>query len=231
MYKFLQAIKGKKEISVIAEIKRRSPSHGNFPKQDLDTLIRQYEKGGARAISVVTEKTYFNGNLELLKKIRKKTKLPIIRKDFIQEIGQIRETKNAGADAILLIAKKLEKILLKKFAEESLKTGLDVVIEIHDQKDFEKIQSVCKTLTKKIAIGINNRNLSNFEVNIHHAKNLLHLFNKKTIIIAESGFSKTEEISDYQGKIDAILVGTALLNTANPYQLLNSMTHACDTAK
>lgn len=216
---FYNAIKGKREISVISEIKRASPSYGKFPQHAVKMLIGTYEKGGASAISVVTEGKLFSGSIELLKKARKYTNLPILRKDFITEISQIDETAQTGANAVLLIARILEKDKLQNLVQYARGKNIDPVIEIHDDEDLKKIEGMQNAI-----IGINNRNLKTFETDVKHAEKLLNKIPASCTIIAESAFSKPEEFAPYLGKIDAVLIGTALLISKNPYKTLISFT-------
>lgn len=213
-------------VAVIAEIKLRSPSFGKFPIKSIKKLVRAYEKNGTAAISVVTEPKLFNGSIELLKQIRQLTKLPILRKDFIKTTDQIEETFLTGANAILLIANILTKAQLKKLVFCAQKRNLDTLIEIHDEKDIEKLRGLTG-----IIIGINNRNLKTFKTDVNHAKSLLKRIKKipefkTTPIIIESGFSKPEELKKYKGKASAALIGTAFLTSKNPSKLLTQFVYA-----
>lgn len=224
---FHDAIRGKENISVIAEIKRRSPSHGDFPPHAVNELMAAYKKGGAAAISVVTEPTLFNGSLELLREVRASTDLPILRKDFITNPLQIKETAEAGANAVLLIARMLpsqkELVGLAVFA---MTLGLDPVIEIHDETDLPKIEDL-----RDAIVGVNNRNLKTFETDVRHAEKFISRIDPNHTIIVESAFQTPEELAAYRGKIDAVLIGTAFLISQNPYATLTTFTHARRTAK
>lgn len=224
---FHDAIRGKENISVIAEIKRRSPSHGDFPQHAVPELMAAYKKGGAAAISVVTEPTLFNGSFELLREVRNATDLPILRKDFITNPLQIKETAQAGAHAILLIARLLpsqkELVGLAVFAQT---LGLDPIIEIHDYTDLEKIEKL-----RGLIIGINNRNLKTFKTDVRHAEKFLSRIDPSHTIIVESAFQTPEELTPYRGKIDAVLIGTTFLTSQNPYETLTTFTHVSRTAK
>lgn len=222
---FHDAIRGKEKISVIAEMKRCSPSHGDFPQHAVPELMAAYKKGGAATISVVTEPTLFNGSLELLREVRASTDLPILRKDFITNPRQIQETADVGANAILLIARLLpsqkELVGLAVFA---MTLGLDPVIEIYNDADLKKIEGL-----RDAIIGINNRNLKTFETDIHHAEKFLSKINPEHTIIVESAFQRPEELKPYFGKIDAVLIGTTLLTSENPCETLTSFTHVSRT--
>ncbi len=219
MKPFEKAIRGKERISVIAEIKRFSPSHGQFPNHPVHELMAAYEAGGASAISVVTDPHLFHGSLELLREAHKHTKLPIIRKDFLTEKKHINESVDAGASAVLLIAHMLDDDRLRELAQYAHTQGLDTVIEIHDDEDIKKIASIKNTI-----VGINNRNLKTFQTNVRHASKFLARLDPALTVIAESAFSNAEEFAPYLGKIDAVLIGTALLTSENPSKTLISFT-------
>lgn len=223
---FHDAIAGKEKISVIAEIKRRSPSHGDFPQHAVTELMAAYEKGGAAAISVVTEPTLFKGSIELLREVRKTTRLPILQKDFIASAEQVRETAEAGANAVLLIARLLDKKMLASLVSVAEKANLDPIIEIHDDADLQKISGI-----QNIIVGINNRNLATFETNVRHAEQFLKKINPSLPIIVESAFQTPAELAPYRGKIDAVLIGTTFLISQNPCKTLTTFTHARRTAK
>ena len=220
MKPFQAAIHGKNRIAVIAEIKRHSPSNGDFPAHPVAELMKAYEAGGAAAISVVTDPHLFHGSLELLKEVRRATSLPIIRKDFITEEKQIDETAEAGANAILLIARMLDTEALRRLAAYAQAKNLDPLIELHNEEDFQKISGICD-----IVIGINNRDLKTFKTDVQHASRFLHKIPKEQTIVAESAFQSRDEFAPYLGKIDAVLIGTALLTSENPEQTLASFVH------
>lgn len=213
--KFSSAIKGRDRISIIAEIKRRSPGFGEFPKHDLQTLVRAYEEAGAAAISVVTETPRFGGTIELLREVRQLTKKPILRKDFILSVEQIMESRHAGADAVLLIASDLsaEKLgLLIRLANEA---GIECLCEVHDEADLTKVLALGHLL-----IGINNRNLQTHKTDVRHALSLLPLIPTRVVIVAESGFDSPRDLAPYRGRVDAALIGTSLLAAVSPFEKL-----------
>lgn len=216
---FHDAIRGKEKISVIAEIKRRSPSHGDFPRHAVPELTAIYQKGGASAISVVTEPALFNGSLELLRKARGAARLPILRKDFIMNVEQIEKTAAAGANAVLLIARMLDKKTLRLLCDAAKEADLDPVVEIHNETDLRKISGLTD-----IIIGINNRNLATFKTDVRHAQKILNRIDPNQTVIAESAFQSPEELLPYRGKIDAVLIGAALLTAKNPYETLSNFT-------
>src|SRR5205814_8328513 len=150
-------------INIIAEFKRRSPSKG-FIRKDADaaTVAGQYERGGAAAISVLTEEDYFSGSLQDLREVRQTTQLPILRKDFVFEEYQVFESAAAGADAILLIVSSLDDVTLRRLrmlAEDELQ--MDVLVEVHTRDEMKRALAAGASL-----VGVNNRNLGTFEVTL-----------------------------------------------------------------
>lgn len=229
MGRFYDAIHGKKEVSIIAEIKVFSPSYGkDFPPHTVTELVKAYETAGASAISVVTALKPFRGSTELLKETKSLTKLPLLRKDFITTTDAIDETANLGASALLLIASNLTQAELLKLSDYARSKNLDVVIEIHTEEDLEKVQKLMwadgsgNTAPGKLIIGINNRNLKNFSTDVNHAAKFISLIPRHQTIIAESAFRKPEDLASYKGKIDAALIGTALLISQDPEKILRS---------
>lgn len=214
MHNFYNAIHGREKIAVIAELKRASPSHGPFPAHNIKKLMAAYKKGGASAISVVTEPKRFGGSLALLKEVRAHTTLPIIRKDFLTTTHELDETREARADAVLLIAHNLSDAQLAKLARHALKIGLTPVIEVHSHADVKKIMPLKKL--KGIILGVNNRNLVTLATDVHHSTEILPLLPKGVPCIAESAFASPASIDEYRGTVDAILIGTTFLTAKDP---------------
>ena len=207
---FARAIGTGHGTNIIAEIKKASPTHGVI-REDFNPLMiaELYELGGAKALSVLTETKYFMGRPSYLKTIRKVTKLPILRKDFIIEPYQVYESAILSADAILLIACLLSEQELFKLILLAKKLGMDALVEVHTEEDLEKA-----LMAKAEIIGINNRNLMTLEVNIKTAEHLLPKIPKGKIVIAESGFEKREEIDYYRSLgVYAFLIGTSLMKS------------------
>lgn len=219
MPRFLDAIAGKHRISVVAEVKRRSPSYGRFPEHNLSNLLHAYERGGAAAISVVTDPIRFDGSIELLHEASKRTKLPILRKDFLKTEADMEETAQSGASAVLLIARMLSKEKLHQLVLAAQKRNLDPVLELHTEEDLAKIAGL-----RDVVLGINNRDLETFQTNVHHAQRLLEKIPSEFPIIIESGFSRAEELKLYAGKIDAVLIGTSLLMATDQQKTLQTFT-------
>lgn len=208
---FLGAI-SKKGINLIAEIKRKSPSAGIIRKDfDVKLLAKTYEKSGARAISVLTDKKYFGGTIGDLIEVRKHTKLPILRKDFIIDRKQIYESRVAGADAILLIARILSKKNLADFLALAHKLGMYCLVEVHNKPELKKALASGAKI-----IGINNRNLDSLDVNLNTTAALKKIMPKSIISVSESGIKTRSDVINLANKgINAILVGESILKNGN----------------
>mgnify|MGYP001269615706 CR=1 FL=1 len=208
---FIKALKSKiknNQVAIIAEIKRCSPSKGYLDKNlNLNTITFDYENAGATCLSVLTDKEFFKGSLDDLKKVKELTNLPILRKDFIIDESQIIESKIAGADCILLIIAVLSEEKFSKLMEVSKKLNLDVLVEVHDEAELEiALKNNCEL------IGINNRNLKTFEVSIQTSILLgKKIQNKDVIIVSESGIKTRDDINLLKVSIDdsILLIGTA----------------------
>lgn len=209
---FESAVK-REGITLIAEIKRMSPSSGiikeNFIPED---IARSYERNGAGAISVLTDSEFFGGIDELIPRIKKITELPILRKEFIIDEYQIYESRWLGADAILLIAGILESNRLRRFLMLAEELGIKVLLEVHSEEELFKALS-----TGGEIIGINNRNLNNMEVNIENSLRLKSLIPDDRIIISESGIKNKNHVSKLRDAgFDGILVGESIMMAENP---------------
>lgn len=209
-------------LSIIGEFKKASPSLGVIDnKLELTERIEQYNNA-MDAISCLTEEDHFLGSAEYLKEIRKISNLPIIRKDFIIDVYQIYEAKVIGADAILLIAAILTDDEMKQFYNLAYELGLDVLLEVHDEE--EMLRAV--QLKAKI-IGINNRNLKDFIIDLNTTKNLAKILkeniNEKEyhpILVSESGVMGSEDITFLKKcKVDALLIGRIFMEDENPKTL------------
>jgi indole-3-glycerol phosphate synthase len=200
-------------ISLIAEVKKASPSAGLI-RRDFEpvSIAREYEKSGARCLSVLTDESFFQGSLQFLSAIRKAVSLPLLRKDFIIDSRQIREAVQYGADAILLIVAILSDQQLREFAALAEGAGLAVLVEVHDESELERAMAVGARI-----IGVNNRDLKTFKVDLCTTERLAEkLFrlekNRDTLLVAESGIHTD---SDVRRLVDcgaqAILVGESLM--------------------
>jgi len=202
----------KKEISLIAEIKKRSPSAGLITNNfNPEKIARIYESAGADAISVLTDEKYFGGKGRHISQVKNVCKLPVLRKDFIIDEYQIFESYYLGVDAVLLIAQLLTQEKLKKFIKTARTLGLASMVEIHNEADLRK------TLKSDAEIiGVNNRNLKNFEVDINISLRLRQLIPDYSITVSESGIKNYADLKKLKDVgFDAVLVGTSLLQTRN----------------
>jgi indole-3-glycerol phosphate synthase len=210
------------QINIIAEIKRASPSKGVInDKIDVAETARNYEKGGASAISVLTEEDRFKGSLEDLRAARNAVALPILRKDFIFDEFQIYEAAEAGADVILLIAAMLDDEVLQKLhhlAEAVL--GLDALVEVHTLEELERV----KKIGAKI-IGVNNRDLHSFQVSLDTSRELIKHAPVDALMITESGIRAKDEILELRELgFSGFLIGETLMRSGNVEEELKEFT-------
>ena len=204
---FKKSLQNKAE-AIIAEIKKASPSAGII-SDNFDPVLKskEYESFGASALSILTEEDYFLGNIEYLKDVKAITSLPILRKDFIVDEYQIYESKLIGADCILLIASILNDEELKNFSEISERLKLDYIIEVHDEEELQRVQHFSNAI-----IGVNNRNLKTFDVDINNSVELKKIFEGENIFIAESGIKSKKDIEYLkQHNINVFLIGESLM--------------------
>lgn len=207
-------------VSVICEFKRRSPSAGDIRADaDVAEVVSAYERGGAAALSVVTESSSFGGALEDLLAARAGSGLPILRKDFVVEQYQLLEAAVFGADAVLLIVAALDPNHLAELYEEAQSLDLDTLVEVHDEADLE----VALELDVDV-IGINNRNLRNHKVDIATTGELVTDVPAGKTVVAESGYSRREQIEELERVgVDAVLIGEALMRAADPEQAVRDL--------
>ncbi len=219
-HRFQKALSSAKDVAVIAEIKRRSPSKGLLRKKfDPVLLARDFSRSGASALSVLTDEKFFGGSLPILKKVRASTRLPILRKDFMLDEYQVYEAALAGADAILLIAAILTPRKLEVLSALAASLGLDVLFEVHDKKDVEKILPLKPRLA-----GINNRDLRTFDVDLKATEKLAGMFPRKTLLVSESGiFTRTDIERVKRAGASAVLVGESLMKAASPGRGLEAL--------
>ena len=203
----------KAPVAIIAEVKRASPSKGDLaPDLDAAEMAQTYEEGGAAALSVLTEARYFKGTLKDLKAARAATPLPVLRKEFIIDPYQIYEAAAAGADAVLLIARILEKEKLSEFLSLVQELNMDSLVEIFDEKDAEKIAPFAPEL-----VGINNRNLKSFETDTTRASRIARVLPAETQVVAASGIARADDIRRHlDSGISCFLVGESLVRAKNP---------------
>ena len=204
---FKKSLQNKAE-AIIAEIKKASPSAGII-SDDFDPVSKskEYESFGASALSILTEEDYFLGNIQYLKDVKATTSLPILRKDFIVDEYQIYESKLIGADCILLIASILNDEELKNFSEIAERLKLDYIIEVHDEEELQRVQHFTNAI-----IGVNNRDLKTFDVDINNSVELKKTFKGENIFIAESGIKSKKDIEYLQqNNINVFLIGESLM--------------------
>jgi indole-3-glycerol phosphate synthase len=195
-------------ISVIAEHKRRSPSAGEIREgATVAEVVCAYERAGAAALSILTERQHFGGSLEDLREARAATALPILRKDFVIDTYQVYESAAAGADALLLIVAALELPELARLHSEARAIDLDVVMEVHEEEELEAALELDVDV-----IGINNRDLTDFSVDTERTFELLADVPTGKTVVSESGFSAREQLEELERVgVDAVLVGESLM--------------------
>ncbi len=197
-----------KDQAIIAEIKKASPSAGVI-SEDFDpvTKAKEYEAFGASALSILTEEDYFLGSIQCLKDVKEICNLPILRKDFIVDVYQIYESKLIGSDCILLIASILSDKELGEFTKLADSLGLDYIIEVHNEEELKRAQNFPEAM-----IGVNNRDLKTFNVDIENSIRLKKLFTKNNLFIAESGIKGQEDIDKLiENEINIFLIGESLM--------------------
>lgn len=212
-HNFIDALRRVDKLNVIAEIKKASPSAGlireNFNYID---IAHQYEDNGASALSILTDEKFFQGSDDVLEAVRKETELPILRKDFIIDEYQIYESRSIGADAILLIMTILDRSQLCDYLALANELGMAALVEAHTEHDLEK---ACLSGAK--IIGINNRDLETFTIDIKVTERLMKFIPKDKVTVSESGI-KTAKDMKYLNElgVDAVLVGEVLMRYENP---------------
>ena len=197
-----------KDQAIIAEIKKASPSAGII-SEDFDPIkkAKEYEDFGASALSILTEEDFFQGSSQYLQDIKAITSLPILRKDFMIDEYQIYEAKLIGADCILLIASVLNDDEIQSFVDLAESLELDYLIEVHDLKELERVEHFSNAM-----IGVNNRNLKTFDVDLNNSINLKNAFNSNNLFVAESGIKSQDDIDTLKAHdIHVFLIGESLM--------------------
>jgi indole-3-glycerol phosphate synthase len=199
--------------SLIAEHKRRSPSAGTIREgASCAEVVQAYERGGAAALSVLTEEAHFGGSLADLLEARAATDLPILRKDFTIDPYQLYEAKAAGADAVLLVVGAMSSSELASLYREAHSLDLDAVVEIHDEEELERALEVDADV-----LGINNRDLEDFSVDIQRTFDLLADIPAGKVVVSESGIQNRNQIDELeQVGVDAVLIGETLMRAPDP---------------
>lgn len=207
-------------ISFICEVKKASPSKGLIATDfDYMKIAREYEQAGADAISVLTEPDYFMGNLEYLRQIAEEVTIPVLRKDFTIDEYMIYEAKVAGADVVLLICALLDEQTLKRYIQICDHLGLSALVEAHDEKEIEQAMRANARI-----IGVNNRNLKDFTVNIHNGLRLREKVPKDILFVAESGIRTRDDIKELDhGKVNAVLIGETLMRSPKKQEMIKEL--------
>ena len=208
-------------VSLIAEHKRRSPSAGPI-REDMGVsdVVTAYERGGAAALSILTEPFHFGGSLDDLREARTASRLPILRKDFIVHRYQLYEAAAAGADAILLIVAALDTAQLSDLLHEARDLDLDALVEVHDERELEAALEV-----EADVLGINNRNLNDFSVDIERTFELLADIPAGKTVVSESGFKTRDQLDDLERVgVDAVLIGETLMRSPDIEAICRELT-------
>jgi indole-3-glycerol phosphate synthase len=208
-------------LSIIAEHKRRSPSAGPIGRgAGVAEVAAAYERGGAAAMSILTEERHFDGSLADVEAARAACPaLPIIRKDFVVDAYQLREAVAAGADAVLLIVAALDQPRLAELHAAALGLGLDVLVEVHDRRELDRALELDPD-----AIGVNNRDLRDFSVDVGRTLELAADLPAGTIVVSESGLDSPQQLARLRrAGIDAVLIGETLMRAADPAAALRAL--------
>jgi len=218
---FRKAISNPSRTNIIAEVKRASPSAGII-SEDFDPAYqaKAYENAGAAAISVLTEEDYFKGSLDNLKTVKEAISLPVLRKDFVIDEYQVYESKVCGADAILLIAALLDTEKILEFMTLSSALGMASLLEIHNQSELEKVGKLPFEI-----IGINNRDLSSFKVDLDAGAGLAGQVEKGKTIVIESGIKTASDVAMFKQRgISAFLIGETLMRSTDISKTMKELT-------
>lgn len=207
-------------VSFICEVKKASPSKGVIAEDfDYLAIAKDYEKAGADAISVLTEPDYFLGSIDYLAEIAEHVQTPLLRKDFVVDEYMIDEAKTAGASAVLLICALLDEETLIRYHKHCDELGLSALVEAHDE---EEIQMAVRAGAR--IIGVNNRNLKDFTVDIHNGIRLREKVPKEILFVAESGIKTRENIVELEkGCVNAVLIGETFMRSENKEQMLQQL--------
>jgi indole-3-glycerol phosphate synthase len=209
---FAAALRRPSEVRLLAEVKRRSPSAGDIrPGADPVEVARAYVEGGAAALSVLTDRDYFGGDLAFLRAVRGAVDVPVIRKDFLIHPVQVWEARAAGADAVLLIARILEQAMLEELHGLARELGMDVLVEAHTELELERALDAGATL-----VGVNNRDLDTFVTDLDLSLRLAPRVPAAITYVAESGIRTADDVDRLGAAgVDAILVGESLMRQAD----------------
>ena len=218
--RFGAAISRPDRVNIIAEIKKASPSKGLICADfDPVRIAKEYTDSGAAAISVLTEEDFFQGSLEIFRSVRQVTDLPLLRKDFIVDPYQVYEAASSGADAFLLIAAVLEAVEIRELSALGAELGLEALVEVHTAQELEKVLN-----SRAAIIGVNNRNLKTFEVDLDTSIRLAATAPANVVLVSESGINTAEDIRRLRGAgYQAFLVGEQLMRSSKPGAALEAL--------
>lgn len=218
---FASALRRDSEVAVLAEIKRRSPSAGPIrPGAVPADVARGYLQGGAAALSVLTDREYFGGSLEVLEEVRAAVDLPLLRKDFVIDPLQVWEARVAGADALLLIVRALEPALLEDLQALAEETGLDTLVEVHDQAELDLALRIGARV-----VGVNNRDLATFTTDLSLSERLAAGVSREVTLVAESGIRDAGDVRRLgESGVDAVLVGESLMRQPDLAAAVDALT-------
>ena len=218
-FPFKEALSGD-DIAIIAEVKKASPSKGLIA-EDFDYLeiAKEYEEAGASAISVLTEPYFFMGDDDYLKEIAETVNIPVLRKDFVVDEYMIWEAKLLGASAVLLIVSILDIVQLKKYLDLAHDLGLSAIVETHDGDEIMRAMTVGAEI-----IGVNNRNLNDFTVDIENSISLRRCVSGDVIFISESGINTKEDVARLkENDVDAVLIGETLMKSEDKKAMISEL--------
>ena len=218
--KSLKASIGSHRVAVIAEMKKASPSQGLIRENyDPSELAKQYLEAEAACLSVLTDEPFFKGSLEHISLVKEAVDLPVLRKDFIVDEYQIYEGLFKGADCILLIVAALSKNQLQEFSHLASDLNLEVLVEVHDEEEVERALEIRPNL-----IGINNRNLETFEVNLETTERLVEEIPKEILTVSESGIKSSKDVKKIMSSgVNAFLVGEVFMRAEDPGKELKNL--------
>jgi indole-3-glycerol phosphate synthase len=216
----IASLRSKERVNIIAEIKRRSPSKGIIRADfNPEWIAGRYAMSGAAAISVLTEEDFFEGSLEHLRAVRGRTELPLLRKDFVFDEYQLHETLKEGANAVLLIVAILEDFQLARLITLAREFGLDALVEVHSADEMRGAVGAGASI-----IGINNRDLTTFKVDLETSIELARLAPRETILVSESGINTGGDVRRLRGAgFNAFLVGEHLMRANDPGEALERL--------
>ena len=218
--KSLKASIGSHRVAVIAEMKKASPSQGLIRENyDPSELAKQYLEAEAACLSVLTDEPFFKGSLEHISLVKETVDLPVLRKDFIVDEYQIYEGLFKGADCILLIVAALSKNQLQEFSHLASDLNLEVLVEVHDEEEVERALEIRPNL-----IGINNRDLETFEVNLETTERLVEEIPKEILTVSESGIKSSKDVKKIMSSgVNAFLVGEVFMRAEDPGKELKNL--------